>query len=111
MATAVAEQTEKREKTEPTPPATPDPDLYPYILKLVERLEPAERLQLVADIVRTVQPLVGEPVDDDEDDEDDEDLAREAMDVLENTPDDDWLDWKEVKAELMRAESAGELPD
>ncbi len=69
--------------------------------------------QLVADIVRMVQPLVAEPVDDDddEDDEDDEELIADAMDVLEKTPDEDWLDWKEVKAELMRAEAAGELPD
>ena len=57
-----------------------------------------------------VQPLVAEPVDDD-DDEDDEELIADAMDVLEKTPDEDWLDWKEVKAELMRAEAAGELPD
>lgn len=66
--------------------------------------------QLVADIVRMVQPLVAEPVDDD-DDEDDEELIADAMDILEKTPDDDWLDWKDVKAELMRAEAAGELPD
>lgn len=40
----------------------------------------------------------------------DEELVADAIAVLENTPDDAWLDWDDVKAELIRAEAAGELP-
>lgn len=38
-------------------------------------------------------------------------LLQEAIEVLETTPPDAWLDWEEVKRELDRAEAAGELPD
>ena len=43
----------------------------------------------------------------------DEVLARDAMAILEADRDrpEAWIDWEEAKAELARAEAAGELPD
>jgi len=40
-------------------------------------------------------------------------LVIEALEVLEAYGDDprNWLDWREVRDELQRAEAAGELPD
>ena len=89
---------------------TAKPDLYTYILRLVDQLAPDEQLQLVTHIVKRVQPLVIEPPDED-DDEDDEELTREAEEILANTPDDAWISLEEFEAELDRAEAAGELPD
>jgi hypothetical protein len=91
--------------TAPTPTTTPD--RYQHVLRLVDELSPAERLQLIAYIVKMVQPFVVEPM---EDDEDDEELIADAMKVLENTPDDAWIPLDEFEAELDRAEAAGELP-
>ena len=43
----------------------------------------------------------------------DEALARDALAILEADRDrpEAWIDWEEAKAELARAEAAGELPD
>lgn len=86
------------------PPAQVPIPLYEHILSLVDQLSPDERLQLIAHIASSMQSFIN-------DDDDDEELLADAMHVLENTPDDAWIPWEEVKAELMRAEAAGELPD
>ena len=43
----------------------------------------------------------------------DEALARDALAILEAERDrpEAWISWEEAKAELARAEAAGELPD
>ena len=113
-ATTTAEETVTNTATDESAAATSrkpiKPDLYIYILSLVDQLAPDEQLQLVTHIVKRVQPLVIEPPDED-DDEDDEELAREAEEILANTPDDAWISLEEFEAELDRAEAAGELPD
>jgi len=94
--------------TAPTPTTTPD--RYQHVLRLVDELSPAERLQLIAYIVKMVQPFVVEPM---EDDEDDEELAREAMEALEyaRAHPESVHKWEDVKAELMQMEATGALPD
>lgn len=71
-------------------------------MRLVEQLSPSDRVLLIKYIADTLY--------DEMDNEEDEELAQEAEEVLKNTPEDGWLDWEDVKAELMRAEAAGELP-
>jgi hypothetical protein len=115
-ATTTAEETVTNTATDESTAATSGetikPDLYIYILSLVDQLAPDEQLQLVTHIVKRVQPLVIEPPDED-DDEDDEELAREAEEALEyaRAHPESVHKWEDVKAELMRAEAAGELPD
>src|SRR5262245_21956454 len=48
-----------------------------------------------------------------EDPEGDEELTADALALLEQYQDDAaaWMSWEEFKAELTRAEAAGELPD
>lgn len=90
------------------------PDLYTHILRLVDQLQPEDRLQLVAYIVHTVQPLVARPpAAAAEDDEDDEDLAQAAMEALDyaRAHPESVMSLDAFEAELDRAEAAGELPD
>jgi len=67
------------------------------------QVQPAERLQLISDNIAILLNQL-------DDDEDDEELIREVMETLANTPEDAWIAWEDVKAELIRAEAAGELP-
>lgn len=97
-----------------TSPQKTKPDLYTYILSLLDQLAPVEQLQIVAHIVTTIQPMVDIPPDDeDDDDEDEEELLNEAIEALEyaRAHPESLHKWEDVKAELMQMEVLGELPD
>ena len=86
-------------------------------------LQPAELEAMIRRVVReeisqalkTRQPNILDDWSQEgpDDPEGDEILAQEALAMLEKYDDkpEAWLKWEDVKAELARAEAAGELPD
>lgn len=84
-------------------------DLYEHVLRLVDRLHPADKLHLVEYIIGTVHPLVDDLY---EDEEDEEKLAAEAMEALEyaRAHPESVMSLEDFEDELKRAEAAGELP-